>query len=954
MLNTEKTISNFIEQQFPFFMQQEGPLFIEFVKQYYVWMETQSTGAIYNARRMPEYKDIDTTVDSFLVYFKEKYLKNIQFNTAASLKRMVKHSLDLYRSKGTPRAIDLLFKVVFDTPAQVYLPGTDIFKLSSGDFYEEKYLEVIPSPYNITFVGKEIIGLQSGATAFVEKLSRKKVKNTFVEVFTISALKNQSHFLTGEIIKGVTQGGSVVNNPVIIGSLTNVNLLANGYNFAVGDIVDIQSDNGVGAKGRVTSIADVTGQVQFNLVDGGYGYTSNSQILISDKVFKITNVATNTAVANNTYFSDEDTITAKQYGIDVINVTNSAAISIGDYFYNYYSNGDVKGVGIIQDFNNTTSNSAGQVYITLVSGNVDCRGASAVNGYLNSTNTVSANLGPLGILDMSASANVLGTDGIVTINYSNSAPFNIGEGVYQTNAVTGDYTAYGTVLSNVSSGSAGTLILGNNSGVFVNTQPFLSTVSNNSANLTNITINVGVINIRGFSREIDNLVLTKDSANISLSNTEQVFPFMFVSGNNVPTGSYIQYIDIGSPNNTIVMSSKATANAVANLVFVSSIGAGQFYSNTDTNQITVKTYEGADYTTGSILSQSQGALASFTVSPTLKNQETLYINTDFLRDYKETFLYANDYHFSLAQANLGNVMAEALNFETAVIGTISKIASVNAGEGYTVSPIVKIYEPYIAPYGVRDVKLNISSATSLFFPGEIITQVNSGARGLVYSGNTTVLNVRPLSFENAFSNSVANTIIFGTGSGSLANVDGVSVVNSLPMGYNAVVTSNVVSSTGVITSMEIVDSGYGFHHREQGTFFSSDATRSGTVEALLGSRTEANTFNRGREGTSTGYYRSQDGFLSASKKVYDAYYYQEYSYEIRSAVTLDKYEAMLKQLLHVSGTKYFANTVTSLQLPVPTTVLPAFDKYNFTVDANTITVDSNAYTSDTTYVQGWV
>ena len=245
MLNIEKTISNFVEQQFPFFLQEEGPMFIEFVKQYYVWMETEN--AIHHSRNLPEYTDIDSTTDAFLIYFKEKYLKDIQFNTATSLRRMTKHSLDLYRSKGTPRAIDLLFKVVFDTPAEVYLPGNDILKFSSGNFYEQIYLEVIPSPYNIVYVGKEIIGLQSGATAFIEKLTRKKIKGTYVEVFTVSALRG--HFITGEFIKTVNQL-SIVNNPKIIGSLTNVDILSASYNFAVGDIVNIESGKGIGAKGR--------------------------------------------------------------------------------------------------------------------------------------------------------------------------------------------------------------------------------------------------------------------------------------------------------------------------------------------------------------------------------------------------------------------------------------------------------------------------------------------------------------------------------------------------------------------------------------------------------------------------------------------------------------------------------------------------------------------------------
>ena len=108
----ERTISNLIEQQFPAFYRTEGPVFVEFVKAYYKWLET-SNNAIYHARRIFDYKDIDDTTDDFLVYFKTKYLKNIPLSSTTNTKQLVKHALDLYRSKGTERGVDLLFRAVF-------------------------------------------------------------------------------------------------------------------------------------------------------------------------------------------------------------------------------------------------------------------------------------------------------------------------------------------------------------------------------------------------------------------------------------------------------------------------------------------------------------------------------------------------------------------------------------------------------------------------------------------------------------------------------------------------------------------------------------------------------------------------------------------------------------------------------------------------------------------------
>ena len=62
---------------------------------------------------------------------------------------------------------------------------------------------------------------------------------------------------------------------------------------------------------------------------------------------------------------------------------------------------------------------------------------------------------------------------------------------------------------------------------------------------------------------------------------------------------------------------------------------------------------------------------------------------------------------------------------------------------------------------------------------------------------------------------------------------------------------------------------------------------------------------------------------------------------------------MLKQLLHVAGTKYFSSTITSAAIPVSTTIIQGLDEYNFTVDSNNITIDSTLYTLDTTFIAGY-
>jgi hypothetical protein len=867
MLITEKTISNLIQSHFPFFYTEDNPLLVEFVKKYFQWMESENQ-ALYHARRISEYKDIDSTVDQFLVYFKEKYLKNIQFTTAASTKRMVKHSLDLYRAKGTPRAIDLMFKVVFDTPAEVYLPSRDIFRLSSGDWYEQYYLEVSPAPINITFVGKQVEGVQSGCTAFIEKLIRKKVKDVYVEVFVISSIAAGKHFITGELIKTTGQI-SIKDNPKIIGSLTNIGVLSGSEGFAVGDIVDINSTKGFGGKGRVTEISEVTGKVDFQLLDGGFGYTTNANVYVSEKVLRLSNVQVNTSLSSN-YFTDYDLITEDQTRINVINST--ALFEAGEIIYTYNSVGNtVQGYGSIQRVVGNTASS--NLYITILSGNLQI-GATTVNAYFTTSNAKSANIGAGGYNDLTETAKVIGIADTIRINYANTLPFVNNEIVFQLSNV-GLVTASGRVVEVATSGLTGLLGVNSVTGLFLQDKNIYGQTSAANGIVTGIGVDLGVIDI-----------------------------------------------------------------------------TGQFFSNTG-NYIYCKDYNNNVYSNAIISTISTGSLAGFIIANNLSNPETLEIDTDYIITYVNTALNAANYTPMNAPvgANLSSIIGDSLTYDAITIGTISAITGINSGQDYNIDPIVKIDEPLISQYGKKDLYINISNTSGGgFFVGEIIRQPNTGAKGLVKTANSSTVYIRSLSFENSFSNTAANTIVIGVGSGAKANVDLVFVDHPTdPMGLNAVVSANVVSQEGSVSAIEVIDSGVGYRHLEVGSFASLDGERVGSASMFLGTRT-SNTDSRGREGKSLGRYRTEDGFLSNNKKLQDSFYYQDFSYEIRSSVTLDKYEAMLKQLLHVAGTKYFAATVRSSILSVGSTISSNSELINFTADKNTVNVDTTSITTDTNYI----
>ena len=133
--------SPLIASQFPSFYKEQGPNFIAFVKAYYEWMEQE--GEIINvSRSMLDNIDIDKTQEQFIDYFVRTFIQQIPYNIAVNKQLLIKHCVDLYRTKGTKRAIELLFRLVFDESIEFYIPGEHLFKSSDNTWFVPKYIEV--------------------------------------------------------------------------------------------------------------------------------------------------------------------------------------------------------------------------------------------------------------------------------------------------------------------------------------------------------------------------------------------------------------------------------------------------------------------------------------------------------------------------------------------------------------------------------------------------------------------------------------------------------------------------------------------------------------------------------------------------------------------------------------------------------------------------------------------
>jgi len=753
--------------------------------------EQEKTNPIYYGRKLGQIRDVDQTLDQFIVHFKEKYLKNIEFDIATNKQLLVKNSYDLYRSKGTERSIDLFFRLIYGVSATVYYPGDDLFRLSAAEWVKPKYLEITNSSRTIELVGKQITGVTSGATAFVEKYIKRRVKGNFVHVLYISNISGA--FINDEVVKAAT---IYHDSPKIVGSLNGVTVTGGGKLFNVGDIVQFNSVRGDYGVARVSSVSNRTGIVDFILNDGGYGYTvsgntdftqdeldKRTQSIVSEKVLVLSNVVTSNTVgsilinAGGTGYSNTDTITIRSAYSNAVArpTTNSTGgmvtISINNPGSGFFAQPNTANIVI------TTSGGTGANL------NVITKSQSEYFDYFEPLTQRLAELTYTG-----ASNNQLFVDGGEI--YIGNSTVNNAFGTIIVNANNTLVDANGVLTISVSNnglfGTGNTVYLKNNPAVFANIASIANTSATSKVMGRPTSANVSITSVTGSGFTIADEVYQTDVNGVETANASvQVV-------NIAQTSGIIQVEDMRGVFNkytTLRVRDKDTTANISDLELT--VGVYEVVNNfTNTFNVPIFTTNTGTIANVSVLSAGTGA--TFKVD-TIIDAETIYLNTDLLAA-NGTFtnltsqaymtIPINNLQYGFPKNPAGNssaVIFSCLNFDAFTIGSIGSLNQINPGSDYTIDPYVLAYQPYLAGFDRKDYFITYTAATGNFVPGERILQANTNLnRYAIVVNNETGIEVGMKVYQGSANGTVtevtaaANTI-------QVADVQGTFQVNATPL-----------------------------------------------------------------------------------------------------------------------------------------------------------------------------
>lgn len=288
--SVDERISAHLREQLPDFIVSDYSTFTSFIDAYYEWMEQYGNPRAESVR-LKTYADIDETLNEFIVYFREQYVEGLPVVLANGVneKTLIKRISDMYKTKGSRKSFELLFRILFNTNISLEFPKDRLLKLSTSTFQDKRFLRVSPNfdldvaknLENTLAIQRTKTGGTINATGLINKVEygyRNGIDFFSLELENVSGFFNTTRPI--ELSPLGSTGGIYYSN--VFPTLDSLIVVSSGSNYNLNDIVTVSDSSGnVLLRGIVDNLSPLGGIRGFNYIDNFGIYTDSEGITYS-------------------------------------------------------------------------------------------------------------------------------------------------------------------------------------------------------------------------------------------------------------------------------------------------------------------------------------------------------------------------------------------------------------------------------------------------------------------------------------------------------------------------------------------------------------------------------------------------------------------------------------------------------------------------------------------------
>jgi hypothetical protein len=275
-------VSSLVRSQLPEFIREDYQTFLNFLEAYYEFVEQGEVD-------LKTLRDLDTTLESFIRYFKNELASNLPYSTVDT-KFLLQHIKDQYNAKGSEASFRLLFRVLFNKEVTIDYPSKQILRASDGRWNQD-----------VSLFARILTGNpQDPVGKLVDVVTPTKIirvlvdRRQDVEIEVDRAIRVSDdvyEFLidrrffgnvsVGDRLRYRDDDNGIYFTAEILSTTVDLQVLQPGSGFKVGDIYNIKNFDGYGSIMKVSRVDAQGGILQGQFIKYGIGYSTDFTTTVS-------------------------------------------------------------------------------------------------------------------------------------------------------------------------------------------------------------------------------------------------------------------------------------------------------------------------------------------------------------------------------------------------------------------------------------------------------------------------------------------------------------------------------------------------------------------------------------------------------------------------------------------------------------------------------------------------
>ena len=272
MTISRRTLSSLVASQLPEFVREDNQTFVAFIEAYYEYLQN-TTG-----NDLKTLGDLDTTLDSFIKYFKKEVAVNFP-QPVVNERFLLQHMKDHYLAKGSEASFKFLFRVLFDKDVTLEYPSRQMLRASDGRWNQDVSIFArVNAGDPDTIIGRVVDVVTPNRTIRLQIDRRQYVE---VEIDRIVEIADGIYefFIDRKFFGDISPGDRIryedTFDATILSTTSKVTVQQKGKRFRLGDLYEIKNGAGAGSILKVSGINDVGGINSIEFVKYGINYTGD-------------------------------------------------------------------------------------------------------------------------------------------------------------------------------------------------------------------------------------------------------------------------------------------------------------------------------------------------------------------------------------------------------------------------------------------------------------------------------------------------------------------------------------------------------------------------------------------------------------------------------------------------------------------------------------------------------